>query len=348
MIMAFAVTACGNRATNGNSIVVDFTVTELPEFTCKKIIPLETRQDALLGEYYNLYSTSKYYVAQDKVKIVVFDKSGKIHKVIAPIGRGANEVVSLLDIWPDETSIKIRDAYNFRMLEYDYEGKFVGAMNVDNHPTEFCVLNGEYLFGFQNGSLNDGNVLAVCDLNGAMIQSHIELVGEGILYGSEKFQNGISNNITYLPSFSNTVYSIDKSKRVEELYTFDFGKHWADKVIVNDFKNSANVFDLWSHLKESGMVGFLKFKECGDIIMLNFEMTDGIYNWFYDKSRGNQYLTKIKDDNIRSVAGSKVLCVDGNNFVFEILPFEYGKYGDLPEMKVDDSANPILFVGNLK
>jgi len=336
------IVSCKDHAVSG-SIAVDFTP-DIPEITVTEVIPLETRDDVLLDQNYKLYSTSDHYVVQDKKQIVIFDRSGRILNTIKPVGRGPGEVISLINIWADDRSIKILDAFSSRIIEYDYQGNLLNTVTLDFQPTGFCSFNGVYLFEFQNGQMG-ADVLTVSDQQGNILKQGIKLVGENILYGTEKFQLR-DRHALYLPAHSNTVYRIDDSNEITRAYTFDFGNHSAGPNIVNKFKNSVNALDLWNYLKENDMIGFLKFKETDDVILLNFERGDGVYNWFYEKTSGDQYLTRIHDSEV-SLAGSRVLAVDENSFIFGIDAFNYRKYPDLPLLDVSESDNPILIIGHL-
>lgn len=342
MVVVFGIVSCKDHAVS-DSITVDFTP-NIPEITVMDVIPLETRDDVLLDQNYKLYPTSDYYVAQDKKQIVIFDRSGRIINTIRPVGRGPGEVVSLINIWADDRSIKILDAFSSRIIEYDYRGNPLNTVTLDFQPTGFCPFNETYLFEFQNGQIGV-DVLAVGDRQGNILKRGIELVGANIQYGTERFQLR-ERHALYLPAHSNTVYRIDDSNEITRAYTFDFGNHWAGPNIVNRFKNPVDAFDLWNYLKENDMIGFLKFKETDEVILLNFERGDGVYNWFYEKASGDQYLIRIHDPEA-PLAGSRVLAADGNSFIFGIDAFDYRNYPDLPSLDVSESDNPVLVIGRL-
>ena len=340
----FGLLACSESPKNEGSILVDLTP-KMPEVTITKVIPLETREDALLDDFYHLHSTPSYYVVQDKGKIIIYDKSGKIHRVITPIGRGPNEVLQLVHIFPDDKSIKILDVTSRKIIEYGYDGDYLKSIEIESAPTEFSILNENYLFDFQNGKLHNGHVFALCDARGGTIKTGIGIIAENLIYGTEKFQlrDGYA---FYLPSHHNTVYRIDSIGTIDSYYSFDFGRHWPDADIAERYKNSVNVFDFWRHLQENDRIGFLKFKETDDVILLNFERVDAIYNWFYNKNNHDQYLVKM-NDTPRSIAGSKVLNVEGNSFIFGIPAFDCQNYPILSELEIEEMDNPVLLIGHL-
>jgi hypothetical protein len=337
--------SCTKGYVAGDSIKVDFTP-KTPNVEFTKIIPLETRDDALIDDFYHMYVTPNYYVAQDKEKIVVFDKSGKIYSTISPIGRGPNEVLILGDVWPDEKSIKVLDVLSNRIVEYGYDGNFQRVIALNKKPTGFSVSNNGFLFDYQTGELDDGNVLAICDESGEIIRTDIGIVAEGLVYGTEKFQKR-ENYVTYLPSHSNTVYKIDNSRNIDNYYTFDFGIRWADRNTVEKYRNPKDAFAFFQYLQKNDMIGFLKFKEAGDIVSLSFEWKGSSYNWFYNTRNKEQYLVEIGCAE-RTFAGSNVLAADGNSFIFEIPAMHYSEYPNLPKLPIKETDNPVLLIGNVK
>jgi hypothetical protein len=160
----------------------------------------------------------------------------------------------------------------------------------------------------QQQGTDAGNVRIIANMNGSPVKDTIPVTGKGIGYGSYKFQVNKDASVLFLPSFSNTIYKIDKHN-VSPLYSFDFGNHWADREECNQFVNHASKdpFVLWNYLKTNDRIGFLRFTDTAGWIVLNFEKQEKKYNRFYNKDTEAQYAVEYEEKTANSLLARYVM-----------------------------------------
>jgi hypothetical protein len=251
--------------------------------------------------------------------------------------------------YADDHSIMVMDMWKNRILEFDFSGQFLEIRKLNTSHANFVRLRDGYLFDFQQKGTDAENVLIFADINGTTIKDTIKIIGKGISYGSSKFQVKENDHVLFLPSFSNTIYKIEKNN-VSSLYSFDFGSHWADREECDKFVNhhSGDPFALWGYLKTNDKIGFLRYTDTSNWIVLNFEKQEKNYNWFYNKTTEKQYMVEYKEEMANSLLEHYVMGSEEDEFVTLIPAFEYSQLTGLPELIVSEEDNPILICYHVK
>jgi hypothetical protein len=341
--------ACTPQDAKIGSVQVKFSDISAPEFVVSKVTHLSSRNDALLGRFYRLKITSQYYVAGDRSKIIVYTKEGDIHSVINALGGGPQEVPDMSFFHADDSSVMVMNMWKNCILEFDYDGHFLKTTELKAGSAHFIRYKDGYLFDFQQHGTDAGNILLFSDMNGESVKDTIPIIGRGISYGSNKFQVSEDGGVLFLPSFSNTIYKID-GKDVSPFYSFDFGSHWAGREECDKFVDdpSGDAFALWKYLKSKDKIGFLRFVDTHDQLILNFEKQEKRYNWFYNKTTGNQYLVEYEENKAKSLLEYYVIGNEGNEFVTLIPAAEYFQLPGLPKLTISDEDDLVLVCYHLK
>jgi hypothetical protein len=340
----FATAGCASRQQpNDGVITVDFSSNNQLKTTIKNVIPLETTDDALVGQNYTFQATSKYFIFGDRQKIVVFTKEGKINGIINARGNGPRETPYLDFFYADDSSVLIMAEGKQQLLEFDFSGNFITAHQIDGIHHLFARFNEFYLFDEQASATENGNVLLIVDTVGRCITESIPIIAKGVSYGRDKFQ--VFNDYSlYLPTMSNTIYKIDKSGASSPAYRFDFGNKWLDgKMCDKIAENSGgDAFALWKYLKTNDKIGFLRFFDTKDWLFLNFERQDRNYNWYYNKSDKNQYISPVSTDGMRTEC-LNIAGVDKNSFIAVTDAGSYMSSG-LPHLTISENDNPVIVI----
>ncbi|MDD4033196.1 MAG: 6-bladed beta-propeller [Bacteroidales bacterium] len=347
LFITAALTNCNSVQKEDEVITVNFSTTSPPAVEIVKVIPLETRPDALIDKYPKMCITSKYYVVGDDNKIIVYSKDGAIHTIINARGEGPQEADRLSKFYADDHSIMIMDSFRQRIIEYDYDGNFITPTKIGMPFPHFVRHNDSYFFDLQVNGTDNGNVLAVTDLQGNKVQEAVEIKGKGNIYGAERFQI-MGDVVLYLPSFYNTIYEIDNHYQISPRYTFDFGKHWAEDKLYKKHERPSDAFALWRELQKNDQIGFLRFVDSERWILLDFEKEKDRYNWFYNKEDRKQYMVKMNDVSQKSILTNKIETIDDGNFVILIEAYKYSDYSDLPDLKVSEEDNFVLVLCKIK
>lgn len=313
-------TGCKN-APESDGIAVNFSATTTPGMCIEKIVPLETRDDALVGRNFSLIITDIHYLVGDKDKIIVYNKDGSIFNVLSPRGKGPIESPDITAFSADDNIIRIVDYTRGRLLEYQPDGRFVGTRHLELPSPVMEFFGDLMLFDSQNRKTDKGNVLIVADTTGKVLNESISCFGQGVNYGAHKFQ--VTERYTlYLPSHHYTIYRVDHDGAVSPYISFDFGNRAADPAEIDKYARPDDFFAYWKHLKSEDKVGFLNFREAYPWILLNFEKGDHTYNWLYNQETASQRMVRINDENNNnSVWSYTAIGVEKNNFVGTVQNF---------------------------
>ena len=202
-----------------------------------KYIPLETREDALIGDIPRLAYDGKYILVADvtPATINVFDKDGKFVRRINRMGRGPEEYMSINNISFLNGNIAI--ATGSDIIEYDIMGNFVRritAPEIDGYSTFFSVAISEnrYISSLTNTKESMEYYAVVYD----SLQNIHRMVAtdsdfkESYL-GTTDFQEPIRPAMIFLYSDacrifypeSKAIASLDKFNVIDTAYVIDYG-----------------------------------------------------------------------------------------------------------------------------
>ncbi|MDX5478885.1 MAG: 6-bladed beta-propeller [Cyclobacteriaceae bacterium] len=108
-------------------------------------IPLETRENALIINVYDVkISDKKVFVKDRNNKILVFDIEGNYIKNLIPIGDGPGETKTIFGFTIDEASGKIYISDGRRLLVYSEEGVFLEERTFPNNLNYLTFLGNEF------------------------------------------------------------------------------------------------------------------------------------------------------------------------------------------------------------
>lgn len=329
-------------------------------------VELETNNDALIGEVYNiLFDDDKIFVTDQNSSegVFIFDKTGKLLAKINSKGEGPEEFSKINDVSLDTTrnQIIILDLQIPRLLTYDYTGKFIESKKLPFFFQEFMVFPNQTLamkiisnkgvrnpieiqnFLYATASLNDNKILnrgLYLKTDDASFPVNWEL----------SFRNGF-NGINYLPNFYDTLYSVSETG-LKALFAFTFDKNrfsiresykLDQNNLITKLKTSNSISGNYVHLKD-----YLLFSA---IFSNNTE-----HNLLYDKAK--QTINKISLSNVIPES----LFISNQNFYYSsntfVTPvsvlnikntFESLKYKKLEEFQhKSEFDNPILVFYTLK
>ena len=95
------------------------------EMASISLVPLETRDDCLIGSISDLYLKGDTIVVVDGQKakqIMLFNKQGKFLRKIGSVGSGPGEYTTITKARISPIGIEIHDVQSSRFIQYDYEG----------------------------------------------------------------------------------------------------------------------------------------------------------------------------------------------------------------------------------
>lgn len=194
------------------------------------LIPLETTEESLIGEYDQLLMTDSLICVLDYSKsrsIFIFDGKGSFKCKIMKVGRGLGEYV-----FPDGMALKgdtllINDRVGRKMLYYGLDGTFYKEVHFgDYRPIPFVLKDSAHLaFCFSMPGFTEDNAeVVVTDLNGKFTEQYFKRPGltdeQGRFFLPEYFAQN-SNGIYFIPIFEDKIYQLTDDS-VKMVFDFQF------------------------------------------------------------------------------------------------------------------------------
>lgn len=212
-------------------------ISETNLFTDIEIIPIEFKNGFVINNFAKIIKHNRFLYILDLGgvgggRIFKIDDTGKIHNVLSKHGQGPGEYLYLMDfdISSSNGDLYLVDNYSRKILVYNQEFQFLQLIKPNvNFPVNTVSLiepSKEFLIWRGNGMS-----LPELDFHFILIDS------EGIItdkiFPIDEFHTTsmgglpriwkVENEIHYLPSFSNTIYSI-KNGITKNHVTFNFNR----------------------------------------------------------------------------------------------------------------------------
>lgn len=253
-------------------------------------IPLETRDDCLIGEVSDLIKYKNRFYILDKditYSVFCFDESGKFLFKINNIGTGPGEYVRLtgFSINTDNDQLVLFDGATDRILLYSLEGKYIESYKLGFHANEFSYMSDGFYAFYAAFTLSNNNLLKGGMYPNLIITNEkFEITKTGMQYSEnanfaaipmsmKSFNSYDLKNHSLMSSFNDTIFSITPQGEVPYIYI--------------DFKNNQRTQDLQSLMyssdtKVDGIVEFLKSNDICDL----FYFVESKENIFFSYSKG--------------------------------------------------------------
>lgn len=198
-------------------------------YTIVKIVPLETNENNLLGDYLTVkFTETAYYIFDQERRdaIYVFDRRGNFQGKSVEVGEGPGMVAHISDFMPTPEGVEILNALGdqAQIIRFDTNREINENLNLDYYGSSFTKMpNGYYLVsGGYNLPLVE-NRLAIIDGQGETLKEFLPNKHK-ILAAQE--QNFSSNNGTvfFHEIYNNTAYKVLEDSLTSQ-YQLDFGKY---------------------------------------------------------------------------------------------------------------------------
>ena len=329
-----------------SEIRISMQPTELPPLKRVKVVPLETRPDALLGSYITVNVTPDYYVLNDWDKIVIFEKNtGKIHRVIHAQGRSDREYIRLADVCVVQDTLFLLDPMRKRIMRFDLDGNFQGNTSLNADGTQFQVTPSFVYHDVQGARVAENNRLAISNFKGEVVKWDLPWELKVNLRTRKRFQTR-GDTCYYLPSLSHVVYTLD-GLEAKPRYSFDFGSHGISDALAEELNGIPSSMAIIQRLQDEGKVLYLDFYETAHQIALCFNLGTERYTWVYDKSSGEQYCCSHRHET-PSFIQSDIYATDADSFITLIPAMQYlESFQSEKELDLSENDNPVLVIYEL-
>ena len=232
--MAFLLCACHREVSEYAKVILEDAGTDWSLYvkgdSSQVLIPLETTEEALIGEYDRILMTDSVICVLDYSKsrsIFIFDGEGHFKSKIMKIGRGPGEYT-----FPNEVALKrdtlvVYDRAVRKMLYYGLDGTFYKEVHFGVYRPETFVLkdSGHFVFYVGMPEVTEDNAeVAVTDLNGKFTEQYFKRPGltteQGRFRLTDYFAKN-ANSIFFIPVFGDKMYQLTEDS-VQMVFDFQF------------------------------------------------------------------------------------------------------------------------------
>ncbi len=335
-------------------------------------IPLETRDDCLIGEGTKLaYQNNLIYIMDNMSKtIFVFDIKGKLVMKLRAVGNGPGEYINITAFTVVGTDIVIYDHHVSRLFFYNEKGEHIRTEDASDIWGMDMFLLQDKLYLVNNGSNSGKGFYHLFTVNPNKPDEH-----EAFLPFEDQGNKGwgIGNYaaplkdealIYYFPF--DTLYTVKDGKAYPS-YCVDFG----NKRLPQKYINGDGYDALRTAIRENYITGFQRVVQSNRYIFISLWGDKGEYVAVYDKETGETVTTKylfnrkiggqslyvnlryaIQDEkiiyyqtmenwNIEKLLGADDL--DKKEFYSEHLKQQFREF-----QQMDGECNPVIFIQSLK
>ena len=265
VFFALAIFACSDQTDNSTSESKTYRINTEDAVPCEslaelikqyEIVPLETKQDALISEPTKIRVVNeRIFIFDEPAKrVLAFDSSGRFISVIGKKGKGPEEYGSLQDfeVDTDRDLLIFLDISQLAILEYDFDGKFLRKVSLNSYYYALGVGAGCFYLAGSYDAESHKNLL-VKNLKGRIISEFFEFpkdMQSAIFYS---FTGGVYTNPSstlYCDALSAQVFLVTPDE-VNLKYTFKFkGDMWpeSERHKAMEFSSNINNFNKYSWL----------------------------------------------------------------------------------------------------
>lgn len=233
-ILAFLLCACHREVSEYAKVILEDAGTDWSLYvkgdSSQVLIPLETTEEALIGEYDRILMTDSVICVLDYSKsrsIFIFDGEGHFKSKIMKIGRGPGEYV-----FPDGIALKgdtilVNDRVARKMLYYGLDGTFYKEVHFgDYRPIPFALKDSTHLVFYfpMPGYTKDNAEVAVTDLNGKFTEQYFkrpDLTDKQGRFAVPDYFTQNANGIFFIPVFEDKMYRLTEDS-VQMVFDFQF------------------------------------------------------------------------------------------------------------------------------
>jgi len=260
-------------------------------FISQQIIPLETRDDILMGDIKRIMVyDDTYFILDSRNVIFRFDKDGKFLSKIARQGRGHGEYndIRSIDVLDDE--VYVLSSFEKKIRTYSFDGEFLREIDL-NEPYFDMAVEDSYILLFSNSCNNSLKNYVKISPNGEIMDSWDDFSTNTSFILGGRFLNKQGSSILYFKPFDYRIFEYD-GKTSRQIAEFDFTNNkrypqseMEDIVAFNDMVRNTEYV---KQFNSAAMVGnklvvtysmFLDGYGVKDFIIINDLKDNNCYNY---------------------------------------------------------------------
>lgn len=328
-----------------------------------KIVPLETKENSLLGEIQKVELYDEKIFILSRNQIFVFEQNGKFIQKTNRTGRGPGEYIEIKDFDIFSETLFILDRTGQNVLEYDLKGRHINTRHISMWAQKLIVLNENEILIYSGEEDNSYNQ---CKFS--VVNNNGEITGLiPIDERKSKFlhvnstQNFIrhASNIYFHEAFNDVVYAIDNG-RIEPIYHFVYdGLNIPDSFYDQSFDN---IFSFFQEFNKTNYINGIYDLFWVDNNMFFKAYRNGNAQLFVVNTEtgflktSNYLKNDVLLDDVEVPVGELSLGLSNDRLWFFMYPSELNENSsqitnpilkDLLE-KISDESNPIMIITDMQ
>lgn len=279
------------------------------------IIPLETKDECLIGEVTKLiYQNDLIYIADNMSKSVfVFDLSGKLVSKIHAVGNGPGEYVNITCFTVHGTDMIIYDHYISRLFFYNASGEFIRDKDISDIWGEDLFCMGDKLYLPNSSHSKSGyNHLYTIDLSNSdeygMYLPFIE-PKDNAGWGVESYHTKLKDEALIYHWPYDTLYTV-RDKEAFPSYVIDFG----DRLLPKQYVEMDGITAMTTANRDDYIKGIDAIKQSEKYLFLQFSDANNCYIAISEKETSDMLVGKIVTNKF---LGNLLLQPDGERFTLQ-------------------------------
>ena len=257
------------------------------------VIPLETRDDCLIGEMTKMvYQNNLIYVSDNVSKaIYVFDETGKLVTKLRAVGNGPGEYLNITSFVVRGTDIVIYDHFASRLLFYNAKGEFIKTEDAKDVWGMDIVSLGDKIWFVNDGGRLERGFYHLFSVNADKAGEHDAFLpfqdpGEQG-WGTDDYLAPLKDEALFYYFPFDTLYTL-KDNKAYPSYVVDFGK----KRLPQQYIHADGRTALKAAIRDHYIGGVDRVVQSDNYIFILFSDCIDSYTAIYDKRTGGTIITK--------------------------------------------------------
>lgn len=257
------------------------------------VVPLETRDDCLIGEITKMvYQNNLIYVSDKKSKaIYVFNTAGKLMMKLRAVGNGPGEYLNITSFAVRGTDIVIYDHFASQLQFYNAKGEYIKTENAKDIWGSDIVSFRDKIWLVNDGSNSEKGFYHLFSVNADKPDEHEAFLpfqdpgDKG--WGIKDYIAPLKDEALFYYFPFDTLYTL-KDNEAYPSYVVDFGKRRLPQQYIHADGREA----LKIAIRDNYITGIERVVQSDNYIFILFSDSNESYTAVYDKKTGETLITK--------------------------------------------------------
>ena len=298
-----------------------------------RFLKLATSDSGLVGKVKDIFVSSDLIFISDFQGVFIYNHSGEFLCGIKRKGRAPQEYLAFTSVYIDTINnvLEVLDNRNQKIINYNFNGRFLGERDVPLIPLSFIKNHRDYFFYTGNQYVPEFPYsLVVATLQGKFLpkKEYLPVDRARSKYLHIQFANNFyyyQDTIRFFRPLDDTIYSIVNDE-LQPRYLVDFGKNKIPAAFYDyPYKD---IRDFYRHLFTKGYAyNISAIHETEQFLMLTFYIAGKARQVFYNKQ--TQQVVLVKSWVVDFLGGKKVpvnyirpYCIYKNSLYSYLEPYD--------------------------